>query len=43
VLRAVDVPGVPLIVLSYVEQVEVGPPLAELFCLHGTILLPNGG
>lgn len=38
-LSAVDVARRPLIVLTDIEEVEIGAPLAELVNLHGSILL----
>ncbi len=38
VLRSLDVAGAPLVVLAYVEQVMVGPCLAEILWRHAPIL-----
>lgn len=37
-LRAVDVAGVPLVLLANVEDVRVGPSCAEVVCVHTHIL-----
>jgi RNA polymerase-binding transcription factor DksA len=38
VLSALDVAGVPLVLLPDIEQVEFGTPLAEVLDSHGTIV-----
>jgi RNA polymerase-binding transcription factor DksA len=42
VLRALDVPGIPLILLTDVEQMQVGTPLADVLWQH-TPILAHGG
>ena len=42
VLRTVDVPGVPLILLADVEEMQFGTPLADILWQHGSILAHGG-
>jgi RNA polymerase-binding transcription factor DksA len=42
VLRALDVPGVPFVLLAHVQEVQVGTPLADLLWQHGSILAYGG-
>jgi RNA polymerase-binding transcription factor DksA len=42
VLRAIDVSGVPLILLAYVEQMKLGTPLAYVLWQHQVILAHGG-
>lgn len=42
VLRALDMPGVPLVLLANVEKMQVGTLLADVLWQHGTILAHGG-
>jgi RNA polymerase-binding transcription factor DksA len=42
VLRALDVPGVPLVLLADVEEMQAGTLLADVLWQHGTILAHGG-
>ena len=42
VLRAIDVAGVPFVLLSHVEKVQLGTPLADILWQHTTILAHGG-
>jgi len=42
VLRTLDMPGIPLILLADVEKVEFGTPLADVLWDHGPILAHGG-
>jgi RNA polymerase-binding transcription factor DksA len=42
VLRTLDVPGIPLILLANVEKMQFGTPLADVLWDHGPILAHGG-
>lgn len=42
VLRALDMPGIPLVLLANVEKMQVGTLLADVLWQHGTILAHGG-
>jgi len=42
VLRALDVAGIPLVLLAHVEKMEVGTPLADVLRKHRPILAHGG-
>jgi len=42
VLRALDVPGIPLVLLTDIEKMQVGTPLAYVLWQHRSILAHGG-
>ena len=43
VLRTLHVPGIPLVLLANVEEMQFGTPLADVLWQHPTILAHGGG
>ena len=42
VLRALDMSGIPLVLLAYVQKMQLGTPLADVLWQHGPILAHGG-